>query len=144
MSGLIAYKPPIFHGLVARRRMAFLFRAYSFGWSAAAGFSLLARFSSAQLRSLVDLVEMVGIALWLKMNIGLVVCDGGGLHWLAAHLLREFLTGVEGLLGHQVALLQPALGPSWRSAPGRSGGLPKTCTASPFFTVPVLLYTAAT
>ena len=82
---------------------------------------------------------MFSIAPWLKMDVALVVRNGGRLDGIIAGLLRQFLEGVISLLTYQVALLQPSFGAAGGADPGKTAVASQYLHRSPFFTVPALL-----
>ena len=107
VSRLIANQPPILH---RGRSLRFLSRGIGSGLASGHGFLCAGTLQQRQLRALVDLIQVFGIALRLQMNIALVVRQRGSLDGIVAALVRQLLKSIVGLLGHQVTLLQPSFG----------------------------------
>ena len=119
--GFIADEPPVFHERRGRRSSFFHDARLAPGQRLLAAGALQQRDFGA----LVHLVEVFGIAPRFKMDVGLVVRNGGRLDGIIARLLRQFLEGVVGLLAHQVTLFQPSFDSGGGADPG------KTAVASP-------------
>src|ERR1700728_3273150 len=59
-------------------------------------------------RSGCELVEMLALAAWSHVEVGVIAHDSGSLHRIVLIVLRELLQTFEGLLVHEESLLDPA------------------------------------
>src|SRR5947208_2839943 len=67
------------------------------------------------------------------------MCQGGRLDGISAHLLRQLLKSVIGLLGNQVSLLQPAFGTAGCAHPGEAAVTAENLHRLPVFYRPGLV-----
>jgi hypothetical protein len=119
VSDFVTDKPPV----LRRRRgrsLSLLYRADGLGLPAGQRLLGAGALHQRQLRSLVDLIKVLGVTLRLKVDVCLVVRDRGRLDRIVANLFRQLLESVVGLLAHQVTLFQPSFHSGGCAHPGEA------------------------
>src|SRR6266702_3466061 len=112
MSSLVANEPPIFHGRFRRLRTLYIRR---FGRRTGQNLFVAGALEDRNVRSLTELIKMIGIARRIKVNVGIVTSNAGSLHRGVLLLLGQFLAAVIDLLSNKVALLHPPFRPARRT-----------------------------
>ena len=112
MARLVADQPPVFHRWSGGSSgLASFYPISGAILSDGHGFFTAGAFHERQFCALLYLVQMIGVAIRLKVNVGLVVSRSGGLDGVVVHVRRQFLKSVIGVFAHQVALFQPPFNP---------------------------------
>jgi len=63
---------------------------------------------------------MLGFATRCNVQIGVIAENAGSLHWVVPVVLSESLYCIEGLLIHEITLLNPAFAATGRAHPGEA------------------------